>query len=627
MDTKIKIALSGQYDSDTKIKFTYPETFNPAIHTENDNWLKSLGDPRDVRVFNANPSAKEFFALWQNEFGYYYAVIVPNIKDTRTGFAMVTIFVGHNTVSSGNVLIYSLRELVKILVEDEKYDAIAINKILTPLDVYLASNNSNVSSALSVNKAFRTYSTDNELETIFQYPNQPEYDKYRRILIVPKTSVPANLVLTGYYEITSRVRKTYNVKNDFKPEVAVDKTTVMDGERLNIIYKKYGYKNETRTVTIDGNQQKEIYYDGADVIIQNAESVGISFSHAIKFNVRSQNDKIIERYTVDGKNVQIGEDYIFREDKEKYSIKIEARGCETLSVDVTLTDLIKGTKDVTLQPELKDVYVTLNIDGKTVKDKVSVSMNNKLYPYFIKNNIKFQPIIESHNGVHKGRNKKLHKLIKRIGFGLVAVVLICGCIIFCQWLENDESDQFETSLPEDTTANNTYSDTISDKKHDLDYLKKEDNGWKEDSLRTPELKKLIELINNCDIDDVISNSYKSERNVNGHWKNIVENIRTMRQDENFRDVEPQIVSAMMDCNCNVKQLDTDINIIKKNFEHSKDTSSDQNEVSNKNSAKSSKSGKKPNNSSAKQKGVSSKSTNGGNKGAHTEKTVGGRPKS
>lgn len=109
-----KIALYGQIDNDSKYGFTYPDNFNPINMAPKDEWLRSVIEPRDARVFKTD---EPIYTIWKNEHGNYYATIVPNKKDSRNGYLILALFVGKMQVKSGKTLVGILTELIHMIIE------------------------------------------------------------------------------------------------------------------------------------------------------------------------------------------------------------------------------------------------------------------------------------------------------------------------------------------------------------------------------------------------------------------------------------------------------------------------------------------------------------------------------
>ena len=199
--TEFKIALYGQADNDTKFVYTYPDRFNPSFVTEQDNWLKSVGDPRDARVFKTD----RVYALWTNAYGNYYAVLVPNKSDTRNGYLILTLFVGRMEPLSGDVVVRMLDRLQHLIIIEGVRDSRQVAAVLAefePLfrpDPFAASRQDHL-----LQKAFRRYHNQAELELLLQYVHQADYVRYPRILMVPASAVPLQLS-ADYQELTATV--------------------------------------------------------------------------------------------------------------------------------------------------------------------------------------------------------------------------------------------------------------------------------------------------------------------------------------------------------------------------------------------------------------------------------------
>lgn len=572
----IKIALSGQFNNGTNIVFTYPEKFNPTINTGKNEWLRTLGETRDARVFNSD----ETFAFWKSKLGNYYAIIVPNDKDPRNGYIMLTLFLGRYVATSGKTIVDKLRELADLLIKQDsnkKYpikepDEKKIEDILYLLENHLTTDKSTYTDPTSKIKAFRIYSTEEDLGNILQNPNQKEYEAYERLLIVSRGYIPSNFAAQDYKEITSQIKKTYRIQKPLPKGVEVDRDTVTEGDTLKITYKRDTYKSQEISIDITGKSRREVYYEGTEAILQNAEMVGIEFYRSIKFDVLSRNGKNISFLSLELE----GNDNICKRDNEiklqgyedKYPFKLKVKDYETLSSEVTLNDIKNGYKRIVLQPEKKEVKTILSTPDKgNISDSVLLSADNKLYPYFRSAEEDDRPINETRKK-KKQKNKKRNIALMSIGIIIGIIIGIGGYFLYLHYGSKD-SDPRSSTPPNTKSFDSIAVENNNNDSVDMAYLMKND-VWTKDSLKTSKYQQLIDFINRGQVGEVLSYQYFDKTNdVNESWTNIIDGINEL-QNKNPKkyslEIEAKISEEMRrvssSSSCNLKTLSSSIDNIK-----------------------------------------------------------------
>ena len=130
--------------------------------------------------------------------------------------------------------------------------------------------------------AYRTYISHQELESIFSFPGQPEYDGYRCIIIVSaSTSLRPGVKMP---RITVPIRKQYGV---VCPEgVSASSTLVYDGDRLVLTYSKEGFNSHSETV-VAGSPAAYTKYEGSTILVRTAAQTGIRFIRRVPISVTS----------------------------------------------------------------------------------------------------------------------------------------------------------------------------------------------------------------------------------------------------------------------------------------------------------------------------------------------------
>lgn len=197
----MKIALYGQIDNDTKFDFTYPDVFVPTRVTEKDAWLRAISDPRDARFF----TTERVYAMWRNELGNYYALIEPNKNDARNGYLILTLFTGHSRPQSGAFVLSVLTHLEQMIIGQGIRDHQYLDEYLSTLsNSFVADRAPFTNTKKSSAKAFRTYSSQSQLEQLIMKASQEENSRYDRVLLVPKEAVPDQLT-SAYVEVKDPV--------------------------------------------------------------------------------------------------------------------------------------------------------------------------------------------------------------------------------------------------------------------------------------------------------------------------------------------------------------------------------------------------------------------------------------
>lgn len=195
----IKVAVSGQVQSDTRIVYTYPNPYDPQKATAADTWLRAIFDPRDARNF----ATKKAYAFWHAPQGNYYGMIVPSPDDTRNGRLMITIFVGPRIIRSGKALIDVFDKLEKMLIlNPSATDKEEVTKIVGTLVV--VKDQLGMRSTASGSIGYRGFEDGADLEKILSNCDQKEYCNYRRVLFVPSMALPPSNAM-GLTEIRTPV--------------------------------------------------------------------------------------------------------------------------------------------------------------------------------------------------------------------------------------------------------------------------------------------------------------------------------------------------------------------------------------------------------------------------------------
>ena len=564
MKYNTKIAINGQIDNDYKIGFTYPKPFDPARFSSEDEWLKSLTDPRIARPFNSD----KIFVYWKNEFGNYYSLIIPNTLDARDGKLMLTIFTGEHIVSSGKMVIEVLSKLSDGLVPNLKYLASwqANPEILNRIDILLSDLESSYSddnyTSLNQTKnniAYRAYSSQEELEEIIQFPNQVEYENYKKILIVPQPSVPAQLP-AGYEEVKSKIKKTYRISGTIPSGVSIDgrKLAFVEGDTIKLIYSKEGYVSQPIKFKIDGSPNDYVRYEGTTIHLKSSEEIGVTFKRGLYLQFRSNKGNNVSsvsiKYNGQKREHKNGDLFVFDDDRNVYDLVISAYGYSDSNITISKEEILaSNVKTVTLDPEEKKLKISLETDKGRKEGYVSVKVDDPLYDYLqeaskTQNTLIFKK--KDNYSREKGSDKQPSKhgflesiwdpeifisVLKILGGLLIIYFLYCAYVLSetnnSPWpFGNDKKETIETPFDPQEYGNdgNNDQDNLNPEQEDIYYLKKE-NTWIKDSIKTNKYKDLYDFISKGEIENILNKDnndwFPSE--LNGYWKQCYQILRAI----------------------------------------------------------------------------------------------------
>lgn len=182
----IKLAVHGQYDGEVRTLYTYPSSEASA-------WENTLFDPTSVIKNFLN--ARECYVMWNDPKGHYFSLITRNPLEARTGYLLLSIRVDDGYSLTGRQIVNMLSALKKTLLEDgDRFDD-AVTRCLEslgipPAGVRLDSWHHNATAAAipSSGMCYRTYVSGQELETILSFPEQPDYNRYAKVIIIQATA-------------------------------------------------------------------------------------------------------------------------------------------------------------------------------------------------------------------------------------------------------------------------------------------------------------------------------------------------------------------------------------------------------------------------------------------------------
>ena len=574
----IKVDVYGQADNDTKHVFTYPDAFNPALASEKDNWLRAISDPRDARAFTTN----EVYAYMKNQFGNYYSIIVPNRQDTRNGLMMVTVFTDAYMAADGKAVITALQRLKRLAEGEPDRDYVAsvvedFAKNLTP------DNTPAHAPAAGGEKTFRRYKSDMELAEIFQFTDQAEYAGGKRLLIVPAEAVPAQLP-AGYKEITAPIRHTYyiDIKN-LPAGVNVSKTSVQDGDTLEITYSAHGCATTTLSFVV-GKRCNNFTYSGSEIIVFDAMTAGVTLQRRIRLNIMSEDGRAVGGCKVwcNNQPCDVKDGYITLpalNGRSAYHITVSAYGYKQEKFDLTEEDMAKGAKNIRLKTDMVRVHVKLYVKGYVKEGYVNLNGNDPLLPYLKEaqgdelNKHKFntvygadgRPMADGKTKDGHGGGKKPSKakqLLALIGGLIVALYILYAIVNMAfdatPWPFNIFEDKKPAQVEQQTE--NPYvendenageqqadGDTPESINHDVDWMKKK-NIWVNDSLQTQKYKTLCDYIAAGQVEIIIEaeEPWFNDK-CNGYWQQIETNLKKIYANDGKIELQNEAKQKIREC--------------------------------------------------------------------------------
>lgn len=534
MNTDIKIVIYGQIENDTKIGFTYPDSFDPSHSSAQDVWLRSITDLRDaVRPFNS----KETFAYWKNELGNYYAIIIPAIRDEknpffeggdRHGVLMLTVFTGKKIISSGQAVIDALRKLKEsLMINGEVDNKELIEEIIKTIRISLSSDYYTNEKSKSNMKAFRSFSTEQELALILGQPNQAAYDEYKRIFVVPKNAIPLQQI-SGYKEITSPIKKTYTLDGNLPNGVFVDKKYVRDGDTITITYTKDSYLPQIESVIVDGKSNGKITYSESKFSINDATQAGIRFRRGIKIYCYSGNVGMSNYYVkYKGKQYDAKADnnLEFNDESDCYKVKIGASGFKETEVTITSDDMRNGSKKVVLVPQEKQIKILIDTSDSIIYDFVTIKGNSPLYPYLYEASINNRPINKKSKGSSSSNNGKKSddqsfgsKIKKYIKWSSIVLFILYISYMFICACKNEIPAPFKKSVDSIPKEEKLIfsNDENQYQKEDITYLKNCDQ-WEKSSIKSEKFQRLFDFIQAGQIEEILKENWFESVDHNGYW--------------------------------------------------------------------------------------------------------------
>lgn len=381
----LHVALRGEVQGVTRTLYSYPSEeegdFDPR-------WNSTLVEPGAAvkRFLNAN----ECYILQSTPRGHYFSLITRNALSPERGYMMISILVSDGCSLTGRQLMNSFTNLKKALIEDENLTDSAVEEAFAqasvpaePLKLEAWRYKAPADDEKPAEAAYRTYISQQELESIFSFPCQPGYEGYRCIIVVSATTSLRPGVKMP--RITAPIRKLYSV---VCPEgVTASSLQVYDGDRLELSFSKEGFNTHVETVIV-GTPSAYTKYEGSTIAVRSASQTGIRFERRIPVKVLSAKGVALNGYTItlNGRPVNTMDPFIelFEKDLQpdtEVEITVQSNNYRTLKLKKPSAEmLVTEELELVMQPVEQGVTLRLDFgDGRVFEQQISIEKNTPEY--------------------------------------------------------------------------------------------------------------------------------------------------------------------------------------------------------------------------------------------------------
>lgn len=548
----IRIAIYGQIDNDTKFGYTYPDKFDPTHNSKDDEWLRSVVDPRETRVFRLS----RVYTIWKNHLGNYYAVTVPNRNDTRNGLLSLVIFTGKYIIGSGKSALEALRQLEEILINRQAYDNHQVGQVTEGLKKFLVPDFKNELTDLQKDrKAFRTYANDTELMKILQYPNQQDYNEYKRIFIVEG----GRQYTVEYGEIRKPMTESFIIRNPYPDQVKVNVSHVQKGGTFEAVYFKPGFEPFRKNITVMPGSD-DVQLNAIFCILKKADELGIKFSRKLTLKFVSQSGTPIT-----GVKCQTGRQTVLSNENgvcslsimegQEHNVQVTARHANYADADFAISDVEHGkVYEFKLKP--KDYKLVLKIGNNRIPTEIALSQTSQLFrtlkneynaivhPGEVVLSVTRPSDINSGLGGRKPKDDEWKELLLRIGkmaaAALLAFYIVYAAFAFIRgnkpWPFNPSKqlavvDSTEIDGGEDIED---VDDIALAEQDDIRYLKEEDI-WEVNMIKSEKYKALYHYLSEGNISAILGEDWFAESEQNKYFEQVRESLNKINRLPNARE--------------------------------------------------------------------------------------------
>lgn len=377
----LQLALRGEKQGATQTLYSYQpdgSDIDPA-------WATTMVEPGAAikRFLNAD----ECYVLQQSPKGHYISLIA---RDSERGIYMISLLVDDGCALTGRSVLALFSALRKVWIQEGNLTDEATETALLEAGVPLepmcleAWTYSPPEPSVTLEEAaYRTYISVQELESVFSFPSQPDYESFRCVLVVSATTSLRPGVKMP--RITVPIRKQYDV---ICPEgVTASAKLLYDGERLTLTYSKEGFDSHTETF-VAGNPSAYAKYDGSTIRIRTSVQTGIRFVRRVPVKVTSSKGGALNGYTisVNGRNVSTADPFIEFVEKDlepgtEVEIQVASNNYSPLRLKYPAEEML-ATEELPLELQPVEQTVTLRLDfgdGRVLEQVISIEKNTAEY--------------------------------------------------------------------------------------------------------------------------------------------------------------------------------------------------------------------------------------------------------
>lgn len=377
----IQLALRGEKQGATQTLYSY----QPQGADIDPAWATTMVEPGAAikRFLNAD----ECYVLQQSPKGHYISLIG---RDSERGVYMISMLVDDGCALTGRTVLALFSGLRKTWLQegtltDEATEGAMLEAgvPLEPVCLQAWTYAAPAPETVIEEAAYRTYMSVQELESIFSFPSQPDYESYRCIIVVSATTSLRPGVKMP--RITVAIRKQYDV---ICPEgVTASAKMLYDGERLTLTYAKEGFDSHTESF-VAGNPSAYAKYDGSTIRIRTSAQTGIRFVRRVPVKVTSTKGGSINGYTisVNGHNVSTAEPFIEFTEKDlepgtEVEIQVASNNYSPLRLKYPAEEMLV-TEELPLELQPVEQTVTLRLDfgeGRVLEQVITIEKNTPEY--------------------------------------------------------------------------------------------------------------------------------------------------------------------------------------------------------------------------------------------------------
>lgn len=380
----LHIALRGELQGATRTIYSYP-----ASGSEIDpRWNSTMVEPGAAikRFLNAT----ECYILQSSPLGHYFSLITRNTMNPERGYMMISILVDNGCALTGRQLMNAFTNLKKAFIEEENLTDEAVDEALAaasvpeePLRLEAWMYHEPAEGVQLQEAAYRTFISQQELESIFSFPCQPDYSSYRCIIVVSATTSLRPGVKMP--RITVPIRKLYSVV--CHDGVTASSTQVYDGDRLELCFHKEGFKEHKENVIV-GTPSAYTKYEGSTIMVRTAQQTGIRFERRIPVKVLSAKGAPLNGYTItlNGRPVNTMEPCIVLYEKDlqpgtEVDIHVQSNNYRPLKLKKPAEEmLVTEELELVMQPVEQGVTLRLDFgDGRVFEQQISIEKNTPEY--------------------------------------------------------------------------------------------------------------------------------------------------------------------------------------------------------------------------------------------------------